>query len=204
MEISETSTDATAGKTTIIGEGIAAHRFIDDKGEPFTLCTKMSCAPQSKHRLISPQWIGIQEREKGVPKNKRSKCDIDDEEAIFYFDNRQRRVTIRHDTRMLVPVLNANPGMRNYQSFAKAFCSLIHDDGLNLEDDTMFIEENDHGVALQAVDAETHLNKHGDAVELINKNKDLEHKLAKVQEEARQIGTAETLSKDQSELLRIH
>ena len=48
----------------------------------------MVYAPQSKYRLISPQWIGIQERENEVPKDKQSKCDIDDEEAIFFFDNR--------------------------------------------------------------------------------------------------------------------
>ena len=87
VEIPERSTNTTAGKTTIISEGIAAYRFIDDKGEPFTLYTKMLYAPQSKYRLIQPQWIGIKEREKGVPKNKTSKCNIHDEEAIFYINN---------------------------------------------------------------------------------------------------------------------
>ena len=105
---------------------------------------------------------------------------------------------------MLVPVLNLNLDIRNYQSFTKAFCSLIHDDGMDLEDGAISIEENNYSVALWVIDAETHLNKYEDAVELIKKNKDLEQKLAKVQEEAYQIGTAETLWKDQSKLLRIH
>ena len=46
--------------------------------------------------------------------------------------------------------------------------------------------------------------KHIDTADLISKNKDLELKLSKVQEEAKMIGTADTLSKDQSELLRLH
>lgn len=203
-DVPEKAMDTTAGKTTIIGEGIAAYRFVDDGGEPFTLYTKMSYAPQSKYRLLSPQWIGIQERDNGTPKDKRSKCEINDEEAIFYFANRQRKVTIKHDPRMLVPVLNVNPGIRNYQSFSKAFCSLIQDDGMDVEDEAISIEEDDHGVALQSINTDSHLNKYVDAVKLINKNQDLEKKLAKVQEEARMIGTSETLSKDQTELLRIH
>ena len=111
-------------------------------------------------------------------------------------DTDNKKVTIKHDPKMLVPVLNMNLGVRNYQSFHKAFCSLIHDDGQDLEDEALSIEEDNHGVALQTIDANTHLNKYVDTVELINKNKDLEEKLAKVQEEARQIGTKETLSKD--------
>ena len=107
---------------------------------------------------------------------------------------------------MLVPVLNVNPGIRNYQSFHKAFCSIIHNDGLNIEEDPIidsnFIEND--GIALSALDPKTHLSKYVDAVELISKNKDLERKLSKVQEEAKLIGTAETLSKDQGELLCLH
>ena len=75
---------------------------------------------------------------------------------------------------MLIPVLNVNLGICNYQSFNKAFCSLIHDDRLALEDDTISTEENDYGVALRTINAKTHLNKYVDTVELIAKNKDLE------------------------------
>ena len=39
---------------------------------------------------------------------------------------------------------------------------------------------------------------------MIKHNEDLENKLLKVQEEARRIGTACTLSKDQLELLKTH
>ena len=59
VNIPERSTDTTADKGKIIGEGIAAYNFNNNKGEPFTLHTKMAYAPQSKCRLISPQWIGI-------------------------------------------------------------------------------------------------------------------------------------------------
>ena len=93
---------------------------------------------------------------------------------MLLFDDRKRKVTIKHDPKMLVPVLNANPVIRNYQSFNKSFCSLIHDDGLAIEEDLISIdvnnsEEND-GVALSSIDAKTHLSKHIDATELISKD----------------------------------
>ena len=49
---------------------------------------------------------------------------------------------------MLVPVLNVNLGICNYELFIKAFCSLIHNNRIVLEDDTISIEENDYAVAL--------------------------------------------------------
>ena len=48
----------------------------------------MVYAPQSKHRLMSPQWLGIQDKEQGVPKNKRCRCEMGNEEAILYLDER--------------------------------------------------------------------------------------------------------------------
>ena len=45
IEIPIRSTDTTTGKISIIDKEIAAYRFIDDKGEPFMLYTKISCAP---------------------------------------------------------------------------------------------------------------------------------------------------------------
>ena len=59
-EIEVKSSDATTGKASIIGEDVAACTFKDDNGELFTLHTKMSYAPMSKHRLMAPQWIGMQ------------------------------------------------------------------------------------------------------------------------------------------------
>ena len=54
----------------------------------------MAHDPQSKRRLTSPQWLNIKEKQRGVPKNERSKRDVDNEEATLYFDNRRRQVTI--------------------------------------------------------------------------------------------------------------
>ena len=48
------------------------------------------------------------------------------------------------------------------------------------------------------------MNKQSNAVELIAKYYDLEDKLLQVQEEAKHIGTTETISKDQLEHLRTH
>ena len=108
-----------------------------------------------------------------MPKNKRSKCDVDDEEATFYFDNSQWQATTKHDLNILFPVLNINPGIRNYQSFHEAFCSLINDDGLDLEEELISIDNNDYlendGVVLRLIGTETHLNKHVDAAELTSK-----------------------------------
>ena len=54
-EIPEKSTDTTTGKATIIGQGIAAYRFLDNNGQSFIMHTKIVYAPQSKYRLISLQ-----------------------------------------------------------------------------------------------------------------------------------------------------
>ena len=55
VDIEERSSDATAGKMSIISEGIAAYALKDDNGELCLLCTKMAHAPNSKYRLIAPQ-----------------------------------------------------------------------------------------------------------------------------------------------------
>ena len=69
---------------------------------------------------------------------------------------------------MLVPVLTINLGIHNYQSFTKAFCLLIHNNGIDLEDEDISIEDNDHGVALQTINTKAHLNKYINTVKLIN------------------------------------
>ena len=74
---------------------------------------------------MSPQWLGIQESKQCVPKDKRSICKVDDEEAMSLFDKRTKRVTVKHNPKMLVPVLKVNPGIHNYQSFSTTFCSVI-------------------------------------------------------------------------------
>ena len=57
----------------------------------------------------------------GVPKHKRSKCEIYDEEVILLFDNITKRVTVKHDPKMIIPVLTVNPGINNYQLFSNPF-----------------------------------------------------------------------------------
>ena len=125
VEVEERSSDTTTGKTSIIGEGIAAYSIKDDNGDDYTIFTKMSYAPSSKYRLMAPQWLGMQDKERGIPKEKRSRCELDDEEAVLILDERRRRVIIKHDPKMLVPVLNVNPGIKNYQSFDVAFHNVI-------------------------------------------------------------------------------
>ena len=61
-EVSKRYLDATTGKSIIIGKGITAHILKYDNGELFTLKTKMPHSPSSKHRLMEPQCLGIQDR----------------------------------------------------------------------------------------------------------------------------------------------
>ena len=49
---------------------------------------------------------------KCAPKDKRSTCNIDDEEAALLFDDRRRQATIKQDPIMIVPVLSANLGIK--------------------------------------------------------------------------------------------
>ena len=122
-----TKTNTTTGEASIIGQGTASYSFLDDNGEIYTLKTLMSYAPMSKYCLISPQWIGLQEKSASKPKDLRSTCQINDEDATIMLEDRTITVTIKHDPTMLVPVLNVNPGIRNYQDFSASFCSIIQD-----------------------------------------------------------------------------
>ena len=88
----------------------------------------MAYAPSNKYRLMSPQWLGIQERKQGVPKDRCSQCKIDDEEAALLFDNIKRRVTVKHDPKMIVPVLRENPSINKYQSFPTSFFSIMQNE----------------------------------------------------------------------------
>ena len=195
------------GKTSIIGEGIAAYSLKDDNGEPYLLYTKMAYAPNSKYRLMAPQWLGMQDKEQGVPKEKRCRCELDDEEAVLYLDERKRKVTIKHDPKMLVPVLNVNLGIKNFESFNVAFHNVIQGDAL-LSDDlfTFDTDEDDEitGVALRSIDEKAHLSKYLDAADIIAKNADLEDKLLQIQQDVKQICTKDTLDRNQRELLQLH
>ena len=58
--------------------------------------------------------------------------------------------------------------------------------------------ENEYeGVFLRSIDSDRHLSACKDAAEIIKYDENLENKLLQVQEEARRIGTASTLNKDQ-------
>ena len=126
----------------------------------------------------------MQYREKGIPKDKCCRCKIDDKEAVLHFDKRRRKVTIKHDPKMLIPVLNINPGIKNFQSFNVAFSNVIQNEGLSNDKLIDFDLESDwegiEGMVLRTIDSETHLNKHVDAAELISKNENIENKLFKI------------------------
>ena len=67
----------------------------------------------------------MQDREKGTPKDKHHRCKMDNKEAVLHFDERRRKVTIKHNPKILAPVLNVNPGIKNFQSFNVAFSNII-------------------------------------------------------------------------------
>ena len=55
VEVNKRSSDTTTGKTSIIGEEIAAYSVIDDNGDNYAIFIKMSYVPLSKYRLMAPQ-----------------------------------------------------------------------------------------------------------------------------------------------------
>ena len=123
--VEERPSDTTNGKTSIVGEGIAACAFKDDNEESYASCAKIAYSPQSEHNLIAPQQLGIQDREKGTIKNKHCRCELDNKEAALYFDEHCCRVTIKHDPKMLILALNINPGIKNFQPFNISFNNVI-------------------------------------------------------------------------------
>ena len=162
----------------------------------------MSYAPSSKYRLLSPQWLGKQERDGGVPKDKRTQCIISDEEFTLCLHNRTKSVTIPHDPIMKVPVVQVNPGIRNFQSFATAFSSVVQSDSCTPFDfDEDYFEEDI--VALNSV--QDHREKqHIDAAKLIEINSDLNDKLVALQHDYKSATVAEPPTPVQSELLSLH
>ena len=124
----------------------------------------------------------MQDREKGTPKDKRCRCEMDNEEAALHFNERCRKVTIKHDPKMLAPVLNINPRIKTFQSFNVVFSNIIQYKGLLNDELIDFNLESDcEGMVLRTIDPETHLNEHADTAELISKNEDLKNKLFKIQ-----------------------
>ena len=49
----------TAEPASIIGEGVAIFIVTIDDSTTNTIGTITACAPKLKHRLLSPQWLGI-------------------------------------------------------------------------------------------------------------------------------------------------
>ena len=76
------------------------------------------------------QWLGMQEKERCALKEKQSDCHINDKEAILACDERRRRATTKHDPRMLVPVLNTNSGIKNFECFNATFGNMIQNEAL--------------------------------------------------------------------------
>ena len=81
----------------------------------------MAHDPSSKFRLMAPQWLGTKERKQGAPKDKRSQFKTNDEESVLLFCKRTRKVTIRHDQKILALVLTVNPGIKSQKYFSTAF-----------------------------------------------------------------------------------
>ena len=81
----------------------------------------------SNYRLMSPQWIGLQEKAAGKPKELRSTCHTSDEDATIVLDDRKKNVTVKNDPAMIVPVLNVNPGIHNFEDFSASICTVIQD-----------------------------------------------------------------------------
>ena len=69
---------------------------------------------------------------------------------------------------------------------------------------TNYFDENDEVTGVALLDKDAHLSKCMDSADLIAKNSDLEDKLLKLQEDAKQVCTKETLDKNQLELLQLH
>ena len=87
---------------------------------------------------------------------------MDDKEVVLLFHKRRRKVTIKYDPKILVLVLNINLGILNYQVFSKVFYSIIYNDSINVENDTISInntcEDMKNGVALRAINVKPYLN----------------------------------------------
>ena len=120
---------------------------------------------------MAPQCLGIQERNQRVPNDKHSPCNIDDEEVMLPFDKRSRRVTIKHDPNMPVPVLTVKSGVKNYHSFSTDFCSIEQDKGefqCMPENfiESFEIEEEFEGFCPRSIDANRRLSAHTYAAEL--------------------------------------
>ena len=125
VEVDKRSSDITTGKTSIIREGIVAYSIIDNNSNDYTIFTKMPYTPLSKYRLMALYWLGMQDKEWGIPKEKCSRYELDDEKVVLILDEHRRWVTIKHNPKMLVPVLNVNLGIKNFQSFNVAFHNVI-------------------------------------------------------------------------------
>ena len=97
-----------------------------------------------------------------VPIENRSTCNIDDEKAMLCFDNCRRKVPIKHDPKMLFPVLNGNLGAKHYQTFNASFCNVVKNERSKvLSDDLLDIkmlhfQDSQDGAALRSIDTKTH------------------------------------------------
>ena len=85
----------------------------------------------------------MQDKEHGVPKDKCCWHELDDEESVLFLDKCKRKVTMKYDPKMLVPVLNVNIGIKNFASFNVAFLNAIQGNALLLDDLFAFDTEDD-------------------------------------------------------------
>ena len=96
----------------------------------------------------------MQDKERGVSKDKRCQCELDDGEAVLFLDECEKKVTMKHDPKMLVPALNVNPGIKNFALFNVAFHNVIQGNALLLDNLFTFDTEDDEitGVAPRSID----------------------------------------------------
>ena len=82
---------------------------------------------------------------------------------------------MKNDPKMLIPVSNVNPGIKNDQIFNATFWNVIQNEGSEVtSDDLLDMKDFDFkgsqdGAALHSIDTKTHLNKRVDATELRSK-----------------------------------
>ena len=122
-KVPERSSGITIVKAIIIGECITSCTLKEDNGELCTLKTQMVHAPSSKFRLMRPQWLRIQGIKQGVPKDKRSQFNINNEAEVLLFDNRTINFNINHDPKILFHILTVNPGIKSTNLFN---CLFLH------------------------------------------------------------------------------
>ena len=119
------SPSTSNGLSSISGHSIACFRMTDDYGRPYDMKTPMNYSEYFKFCLISPQWIKKCKRAQGVPSDKLTHIEFEEDYYILKFENRTKSKKIQHHLMQLVPVLQLNKGIIKYSWFHSEFCYII-------------------------------------------------------------------------------